>query len=145
MEKSSQNLWSVLSSGQAYKAPELSRPYAIRGFVEIGLGRVHKLYWLVLPANVRFTPESGHRLSLSDARFVPKAVVSRRSKNPLSKAGLFYHLVGNRSNRRRARCDYFRAAVCSRCAGGLRSNNMSRSAPMTAKPRTMKASIKAST
>ena len=26
----------------------------------------------------------------------PKAVVSRRGKNPLSKASLFYHLAGNR-------------------------------------------------
>jgi hypothetical protein len=31
-----------------------------------------------------------------DVRFVPKADVSRRSKNPLSKANLFDHLVGGR-------------------------------------------------
>ena len=41
----------------------------------------------------------------------------------------------------RTRCDHFRAADCSRPAGGSRSSNISNSAPMTAKPRTMKPSI----
>ena len=43
------------------------------------------------------------------------------------------------------RCDYFRAAVCSRCAGGSRSNSIISSTPITAKPITMKPSIYAST
>jgi hypothetical protein len=36
-----------------------------------------------------------------DVRFVPKADVSRCSKNPLSKASLFDHLVGAAEERQR--------------------------------------------
>jgi hypothetical protein len=43
-----------------------------------------------------FPPKTDIRRRDLHVRFVPKAVVSRRSKNPLSKASLFYHLAGNR-------------------------------------------------
>src|SRR5580700_11318256 len=38
-------------------------------------------------------------------------------------------------------CGHFRAADCARCVGGSRSSSISKSAPMTAKPSTMKPSM----
>jgi hypothetical protein len=44
-----------------------------------------------------FPPKADIRRRDLHVRFVPKAVVSD-GKNPLPKASLFYHLVGNRSS-----------------------------------------------
>jgi hypothetical protein len=43
----------------------------------------HKLYWLALPANVRFTPKSGHQAA-SSITSSASAIVERRDSRTLS-------------------------------------------------------------